>query len=533
MRSLNSTSKTKRTPDSGSFVCEIPLAVNPSAKAQLGSVLEASRQLYNACLGETLRRLRLMRESRAYQAARRLPKKAKERTAAFKKVREQFAFDEYSMHAYAATIKHGWIGDHIGINVAQKVATRAFKAVEKVAFGLAKRVRFKRYGGLNSIEGKNNATGLIWKGAFLKVGKLELPALIDSSDPVVAHGLSCRVKYCRLVQRNINGIQRFYAQLCCEGKTLSAKDRHLLRSRKPPEERRKPLISEGGSVGMDIGPSTIAIVGEKDAALLRFCDEIEPKREEIGKLQKQLDRQRRANNPQNFEENGTIKKGSKTWVRSERQKETQKSLAEMQRRTAAHRKNLHGSLLNSLPLHEDFYLEKLSYRSFQKNFGRSVGMRAPGMFVEELKRKAINAGGSVYEFPTATTKLSQTCHCGKVQKKSLSERWHSCGCGVEAQRDLYSAYLSRFVREGKLNAADAAKHWQGSESLLQTAFERIQVANRGPPPASFGLKNRRQSDSSAVEGIAKSEAANAVAGKQFPSESCRELEVFSFRTPRL
>lgn len=461
MRSLSSTSKTKRTSDSGSFVCEIPLEVNPSVLAELGSVFEASRQLYNACLGEAIRRLRLMRESKVYQAARKLPKKSKERVSAFKKIREDFSFNEYSLHAYAALIKNSWIGEHLGIHVAQKLATRAFKAVEKVAFGFAKRIRFKRYDGIHSIEGKNNATGLIWKETFLKVGKIELPALIDSSDPVVAHGLSCRVKYCRLVQKSINGTPRFYAQLCCEGKTLSAKDRHLLRSRKPPEERRKPAISEGGPVGIDIGPSTIAIVGEKEAVLLQFCDEIEPKSEEIRKLQKQIDRQRRANNPQNYEENGTIKKVCKTWFRSERQKETQKVLAEMQRRTAAHRKNLHGSLLNSLPLHEDFYLEKLSYRSFQRNFGRSVGMRAPGMFVEELKRKAENAGGSVCEFSTATTKLSQTCHCGKVQKKRLSVRWHRCECGICVQRDLYSAYLARFVREGRLNAADATKHWQG------------------------------------------------------------------------
>ena len=66
-------------------------------------------------------------------------------------------------------------------------------------------------------------------------------------------------------------------------------------------------------------------------------------------------------------------------------------------------------------------------------------------------------------------------------------------CGVEAQRDLYSAYLARFVRAGSLNAAGAAEHWQSGESLLRTAFERIQVANRGPLPASFGLKNRKQS----------------------------------------
>jgi len=36
--------------------------------------LEAARQVYNACLGESLKRLKLMRESREYQAVRKLPK---------------------------------------------------------------------------------------------------------------------------------------------------------------------------------------------------------------------------------------------------------------------------------------------------------------------------------------------------------------------------------------------------------------------------------------------------------------------------
>ena len=36
--------------------------------------LEAARQVYNACLGESLKRLTLMRESWEYQAARKLPK---------------------------------------------------------------------------------------------------------------------------------------------------------------------------------------------------------------------------------------------------------------------------------------------------------------------------------------------------------------------------------------------------------------------------------------------------------------------------
>jgi len=36
---------------------------------------------------------------------------------------------------------------------------------------------------------------------------------------------------------------------------------------------------------------------------------------------------------------------------------------------------------------------KLSYTSFQKKFGRSVAVRAPGMFLELLTRKAATLAG--------------------------------------------------------------------------------------------------------------------------------------------
>ena len=65
--------------------------------------------------------------------------------------------------------------------------------------------------------------------------------------------------------------------------------------------------------------------------------------------------------------------------------------------------------------------EKLSYVGFQKNFGKSVGKRAPGSLLEILRRKAANAGGEVIEFNTGTTALSQSCHCGNRQKKALKD----------------------------------------------------------------------------------------------------------------
>ena len=53
----------------------------------------------------------------------------------------------------------------------------------------------------------------------------------DAGDPVIAYGLSKRVKYCRLVRRRIRGKTYCCVQLVCEGKPLSLKDRKSLNSR--------------------------------------------------------------------------------------------------------------------------------------------------------------------------------------------------------------------------------------------------------------------------------------------------------------
>ena len=53
-----------------SFILELPLSVSLGAEHTMLVRLESARRLYNAVLGEALRRLSLMRESKAWQAAR-------------------------------------------------------------------------------------------------------------------------------------------------------------------------------------------------------------------------------------------------------------------------------------------------------------------------------------------------------------------------------------------------------------------------------------------------------------------------------
>ncbi len=85
----------------------------------------------------------------------------------------------------------------------------------------------------------------------------------------------------------------------------------------------------------------------------------------------------------------------------------------------------------------------------------------------------------------------------KAFKKPLSQRWHVC-CGVEMQRDLYSAFLSKCVdvSTGSLDIARARMPWPGLEPVLSEAVSRAyQSASGRKVPASFGLEYRRQSGS--------------------------------------
>ena len=153
---------------------------------------------------------------------------------------------------------------------------------------------------------------------------------------------------------------------------------------------------------------------------------------------------------------------------------------------------------------DSFHFEKLSYRAFQRRYGKSVGRKAPGQFVALLRRKAVSAGGTVHEFPTRSTKLSQTCHCGSVVKKPLSQRWHSCSCGVEAQRDLYSAFLATCVEGDRLDADQARTRWSGVDTLLRAVSSRtIQPASGRPRPASSARQRRSRSPVASRSNVAK------------------------------
>jgi len=515
-------SKKENKPKSSFFVCEIPLKVFPQEESVLLTRLEAGRQLYNACLGEAMRRLNLIRQSRDYQKARSLNKADSQRLVLFKKARTDFEFSDYAIQAYATRIRHSWIGEHIDSHTAQKLATRAYNAAEKVLFKKAKKVRFKGRNQMDSLEGKSNAAGIRWGTDAMEWSGLKLSAIINDYDPLIIHGLASRVKYCRLVRRKRNGRNLFYAQLVCVGIPFQKPNNRI----------------GSGDVGLDIGPSTIAVVSEESASLRQFAAEVELLDLQLRKLQRKLARSRRANNPENYNSNGTFKKGRLNWNNSNNYIKTRDSKANLERKLAGQRKSLHGKMVNEI-LREGnvIKLEKLSYKAFQKLFGKSVGRRAPGMFVSHLKRKAENANAKVVEFPTYSTKLSQTCHCGRVKKKKLERRVHQCECGVLAQRDLYSAFLAKYIDPDNhvLQVNQASDAWYSEESRLRAAWRTAtqnETASRGLLPSSFGRCPESEQFVAEVQ-TQTPKSQDVVAVKREPGKGCPPRKDRGVGTPQL
>jgi hypothetical protein len=252
---------------------------------------------------------------------------------------------------------------------------------------------------------------------------------------------------------------------------------------------------------MDIGPSTIAVVAPTTALLATFCAGVMEPAAKIRCVQRAMDRSRRATNPDAFDARGRYVKGAKIKVRSGRYKKLAAGKADLERRLAAERKRAHGELANNiLSQGDDIRTEDVSYKAYQKCFGRSVGRRAPSMFVGVLKRKAASAGASVIGFATRTTKLSQYDHTtGICRKKPLSQRYHEFPDGSRVQRDLYSAWLARYVTEDKLDASRLADDWAAAEPLLRQAASSIGQSTSGRGSPSPHARRRRRSGSH-VEG---------------------------------
>ncbi|MEM9927429.1 MAG: transposase, partial [Cyanobacteria bacterium P01_D01_bin.50] len=397
----------KTTP---SFITELPLIVDSKLEKQLSARFQSGRQLYNACLNEALIRMELVRNSESYKQAKRLnrDKQKKQRNELFKEARRQARFSDYELQSFATISAKSskWIADKVDSNTQQKLGTRAFKAVERILFGIAKQVRFKLTSRFKSVEGKSNKQGLRWLNNQVVWCGLKVEPIIDWDNPVIVHGLNSAVKYGRILWRNINGKKRWFIQLINEGL---------------PYQKPQNYVTQG-VVGLDVNISNVAFVADNKAGLLPFADKVPTFEREIKALQRKMQRSQRMHNPDNFEpdfdqkvgnkivrKKGKVKKGKKQWIKTRNYRRIAAKKAELERRKSSYAKSQNRKLVNEILRHgNQIKTERVSIKGWHRRYGKAIAAKSPGFFQSELKRKAENANGYFLTFSTQTTALSQT-----------------------------------------------------------------------------------------------------------------------------
>lgn len=184
----------------------------------------------------------------------------------------------------------------------------------------------------------------------------------------------------------------------------------------------------------------------------------------LRRLQRKLDRQRRANNPQNYNDNGTIKPGRKHWNDSKEYLKTKQKISEILRKRTAQRKLSHQTLANEVvQMGDRFVVEQMSFRGLQARaketaisektgrfkrkarFGKTILNHAPAMLIEMLRYKALFQNKDFIIANTHKIKASQLDHVsGQYNKLSLSTRTKTIDEEL-VQRDLYAAFILQHV----------------------------------------------------------------------------------------
>jgi hypothetical protein len=324
------------------------------------------------------------------------------------------------------------------------------------------------------MEGKSNDAGIRFKDNQFVWGKLICPVLIDWDNPYHRHGLSCKIKYCRVIRKEQKGQEKWFFQLILEGE---------------PYANPKNYASSG-TVGLDLNISNLAVVGDDRAELLPFAEGVPTISKEIAGIQRQMARSDRANNPENYEpdfigkrgrkairKKGKNKKRSKatTYNRSNRYKRLLTKHRELNRRRTAAAKTANQRLVNDvLRIGSNIKTENVSVKGWQKRYGKAIAAKSPGFVQSELKRKAESAGGSFTTFSTQKTALSQTHLDGSRTKKSLSQRTHRDNSGIVMHRDLFSAFLARYVNDDLLDVSVLFDEYTRLETALVAGLQRYE-----------------------------------------------------------
>ena len=422
------------------------------------------------------------------------------------------------------------IGKKYGIDAvfALTKAEDIWHGMEKCLYGDGGIIHFSKYGDLPGIRAKqiNRGISMSVKGNKLqfRLGKtmfgiqaddrfqqdevdavlsyLAEPENIDNKAINTLIEDACcidtyRPCYATLVPKLIRGKYRLSLHLTIEGKAMPKYDKH----------GNPRHIYGKGTIGADIGTQTVAYTSDTEVGLKNLSERgnsIQTSERKERLLYRAMDRSRRATNPQNYNDDGTMKKGRKIWKYSNHYKQLKAKHSELCRINAVNRQLAINEDANHLrSLGDTFVTEpknasRLMRRTKEttvnskgkfnrkKRFGKSIKNRCPSGFQTAVERKFKATGGTYIEVPN-NYRASQYDHTADDYiRKKLSDRLYKLRDGTEVQRDWYSSYLlycydyrTQNIDKDKCNAEFERCYNKEKALITWIKANKIKILNSG------------------------------------------------------
>ena len=206
------------------------------------------------------------------------------------------------------------------------------------------------------------------------------------------------------------------------------------------------------AVGVDVGLSRLATLST--GRVFANARPLQEALRKLRRLQRRLDRQRRANNPANYLPDGRIKPRARSWVKSRRMLRTQARLRRLHDRVGSLRREQAHQLTTDLTREFGVIgVETLNVRGLQGNrrLARHVADVGWGAILAQLRYKTSWSDGSILVAAHRFFPSSKTCSdCGTAKAKlALSDRVFACdACGLVIDRDLNAAVnLARLAHQ--------------------------------------------------------------------------------------
>ena len=407
------------TEDKRRLVWTVPLKTDIYQNHLLGKYFRISERFYNLVLDDRKKQYFEMTKRKDYRLAmneihdialslkeemkkeeiKKLKKQQQECWNTINKIKKQFNWSDFGFKSVSLQLrkKHSF---NLNSGICQIIAARCWIAFEKYEEELYKdmfkdeetktnpKVHFKKRDSLLSINAGRNTTGIIMKEIknttpiqySLKWGK-KLSWVIDSSDFNTFEWESFRhdIAYCTIKRKKIKGKWHYYLQIIFKGNV----PKHL--DKKTGEEKHK---LGKGKVGLYFQADTLTVATEKVSRIISLTMDKSKNQKRMEELSRLMSNSRKAMNPENYNEDGTIKEGYLYWKQSKRYKRYRNELNEIYRKQQELKKLKQETLANELlEMGNEFVCNDMSFKFLQQKMGTKIQSASPAMLKETLSRK--------------------------------------------------------------------------------------------------------------------------------------------------